>query len=129
MFLCFRFLAVFQLAQIPPQGGAADAQLPGGGGAVAAVGGYRLLHHLADDAFQRAGGVGADHRSRVGCRGAAQAALFREQVGHAAAADVGAAGQGGKGAQQVFELGVVVRPRVLPQHLDGAGLKAGDLLA
>lgn len=44
---CLVGLAVFQLAQIPPQGGAADAQLPGGGGAVAAVGGYRLLHHLA----------------------------------------------------------------------------------
>ena len=93
------------------------------------MGGYRLLHHLADDAFQRAGGVGADHRRRVRCRGAAQAALLGEQVGHAAAADVGAVRQGGKGAQQVFELGVVVRPRVLPQHLDGAGLKAGDLLA
>ena len=63
------------------------------------------------------------------CRGAAQAALLGEQVCHAAAADVGAVRQGGKGAQKVFELGVVVRPRVLPQHLDGAGLKAGDLLA
>ena len=63
------------------------------------------------------------------CRGAAQTALLGEQVGHAAAADVGAVCQGGKGAQKVFELGVVVRPRVLPQHLDGAGLKAGELLA
>ena len=59
------------------------------------------------------------------CRGAAQTALLGEQVCHAAAADVGAVRQGGKGAQKVFELGVVVRPRVLPQHLDGAGLKAG----
>ena len=55
----------FDFSKVPPQGRAADAQLPGGGGAVAAVGGYRLLHHLADDAFQRAGGVGADHRRRV----------------------------------------------------------------
>ena len=93
------------------------------------MGGYRLLHHLTDDAFQRAGGVGAHHRRRMGGRGAAQAALFREQVGYAAAADVRTGGQGGKGAQKVFELGVVVRPRVLPQHLDGAGLKTGDLLA
>ena len=66
---------------------------------------------------------------RVRRRGAAQAALLGKQVCHAAAADVGAVRQGGKGAQKVFELGVVVRPRVLPQHLDGAGLKAGELLA
>ena len=111
---------------IAPEGRAADAQLTGSGGAISAVGGDGLLDDIADDLFE---GLltGLAGRSRL--RHGPQGPLFGKHIGHRPGPDVGAVRQGGEGAQDVLELGVIVGPGVLAEHLDGPGLEARELLA
>ena len=93
---------------------------------ISAVGGDGLLDDIADDLFE---GLltGLAGRSRL--RHGPQSPLFGEHIGHRPGPDVGAVRQGGEGAQDVLELGVIVGPGVLAEHLDGPGLEARELLA
>ena len=124
----FFYILLFLLDffHIAPEGRAADAQLTGSGGAISAVGGDGLLDDIADDLFE---GLltGLAGRSRL--RHGPQSPLFGEHIGHRPGPDVGAVRQGGEGAQDVLELGVIVGPGVLAEHLDGPGLEARELLA
>ena len=80
-------LFLLDLFHIAPEGRAADAQLTGSGGAVAAVGGDGLLDDIADDLFE---GLltGLAGRSRL--RHGPQGPLFGEHIGHRPGPDVGA---------------------------------------
>ena len=84
------------------------------------------MDDIADDLFE---GLltGLAGRSRL--RHGPQSPLFGEHIGHRPGPDVGAVRQGGEGAQDVLELGVIVGPGVLAEHLDGPGLEARELLA
>ena len=124
----FSHLFPFPLIQIPPQCCPADAEFSGGRGAVAAVGGHGFPDNFQNalvECFRRGRLLGLlYHRVRR-----AEQALALQEVQDSAAPDIGAVGECGERAEQVLELGVVIRPGIAAEQLQRARLEGGNLFA
>lgn len=107
----FSRLFLFPLIQIPPQRCPADAEFSGCCGAVAAVGGHDFPDNFQNalvECFRRGRLLGLlYHRVRR-----AEQALALQEVQDSAAPDIGAVRESGERAEQVFKLGIVIRPGI-----------------
>ena len=90
------------------------------------MGRHGLPDRLADNILQ---GLVCPDLRKPDRLGAAQNPLFGQQLGYGIGADIRAVRKDGKGAEQIFKLCIIIRPRILAQKLQRPGLKPGKLFA
>lgn len=117
-----------EAADIPPQGGSADAELSGCQGLVVSTLGQCLAYHHQGHILQCAGGNG---RLRYGSLGGLKppCSLTRDDLSHIVGMDISKGRDGGKLIQHPLQLGIIARPVIFAHELQRIGIQACKALA